>query len=869
MLPLLLTMGVCTVRGDDLLVPQIDGDWWTVAGDPDLGEFTDPRQQPVDFAIWQAADGTWQLWSCIRGTKCGGNTRLLYAWEGRHLTDSGWEPRGIAMQADPQFGETAGGLQAPHVVRIGGLYHMLYGDWEHICRAVSTDGKRFERVLTDEGKTGMFGEGAGANARDAMLVCTRERCYCYYTAHPYRTGAVYCRTSKDLAHWSEPHTVAMGGHTGTGFTSAECPHVVRYRHRGWFYLFRTQRYGRNAITSVYRSGDPLDFGVNDDRYLVQRLPVGAPEIIRHEGDWYIACLLPSLKGIRIARLKWAPPPVRGVGLFDLDDPAQRAAWRVTEGEADPVFTASDRDTFAPPYRHFIGTAEGADGGPVDDRQCVVESPAFSITKPQYWVSVSGGSDQGRAYVALVSAGTGEELLRLTGRDDNTLEDVPVDTSEHIGEQAVVRVVDRATGPWGHINFGGVFPPVPADAAEMHEGRLREFLWEKCGMPSTRLGTARPQGTVLADPHATGVSGTVPNGSDLLAVSKGYSVRKLVYEAEPGSSVPADLYLPRPRKGRVPAIIIAYGHGGSKSAYSSQYAGQLYAKLGFAVLAADPLGEEERDPDGRLGTRTHDVISEEAQALGRPVVGKMVWDLMRGIDVLQARPEVDPERIYVVGSSLGAIVGMYLAALDSRVKGAVLSAMYFAPPANEKFCTRGMGQLIAERLDYPHLLSLAAPRCQVLIVVGDDDAICGGRPIYESVFGRFVRQTRTRFALAGAPDGLQTRVFANAGHRPYYLTREAALWLSSRAGLPPRRLEMIREWPDIHMGDWAEANGVEFEKLYGTEEHFKGLMAVDAGVRYRKPQELACLTEEKRRGPEFTAEGWLERVRSAHRKEGDG
>jgi len=34
------------------------------------------------------------------------------------------------------------------------------------------------------------------------------------------------------------------------------------------------------------------------------LPVAAPEIFRHEGQWYIASLMPTLKGIRIARLKW-------------------------------------------------------------------------------------------------------------------------------------------------------------------------------------------------------------------------------------------------------------------------------------------------------------------------------------------------------------------------------------------------------------------------------------------------------------------------------------------------------------------------------------------------------------------------------------
>jgi hypothetical protein len=63
--------------GPPLLRPEIDGDWWTVAGDPDLGDWTRDKQQPVDFAVWQAADGSWQLWSCIRQTGCGGNTRLF------------------------------------------------------------------------------------------------------------------------------------------------------------------------------------------------------------------------------------------------------------------------------------------------------------------------------------------------------------------------------------------------------------------------------------------------------------------------------------------------------------------------------------------------------------------------------------------------------------------------------------------------------------------------------------------------------------------------------------------------------------------------------------------------------------------------
>ena len=129
---------------DPVLVPSIDGDWWTIAGNPDVSPYTTPAQQPVDFGIWQAADSTWQVWSCIRKTSIPGKTRLLHRWEGKRLTDRDWTPKGIAMTADPGFGETPGGLQAPYVFRHAGLFYMFYGDWVNIC------------VATSSGDTGML-----------------------------------------------------------------------------------------------------------------------------------------------------------------------------------------------------------------------------------------------------------------------------------------------------------------------------------------------------------------------------------------------------------------------------------------------------------------------------------------------------------------------------------------------------------------------------------------------------------------------------------------------------------------------------------------------------------------------------------------
>lgn len=294
--------GPAADAGERPAMPQIDGTFWTVAGDPDLGPLTDPKQQPVDFAIWQAADGTWQLWSCIRHTKCGGRTRLLYGWEGRSITDTNWRPLGVRMQADEKFGETTGGLQAPYAVRIGDLYHMFYGDWVNICLQTSRDGKFFERRINRDGRTALFGEGADDNARDPMVLRVGSLWFAYYTAHPGRQGAVYLRTSADLEHWSEPLRVAFGGQSGQGSSSAECPFVVE--RGGWYYLLRTQRYGQSARSRVYASRNPMDFGANDDRCLVGELPIAAPEIIRDGEREYLACLLPSLKGIQVARLKW-------------------------------------------------------------------------------------------------------------------------------------------------------------------------------------------------------------------------------------------------------------------------------------------------------------------------------------------------------------------------------------------------------------------------------------------------------------------------------------------------------------------------------------------------------------------------------------
>jgi hypothetical protein len=84
------------------------------------------------------------------------------------------------------------------------------------------------------------------------------------------------------------------------------PSSITTRHQDTIICCATKFYGRNAQFSVYRSKNPLDFGKDNDRYLIEKLPYAAPEVVEFEGQTFLAVLLPTLKGIQMAKLKWVP-----------------------------------------------------------------------------------------------------------------------------------------------------------------------------------------------------------------------------------------------------------------------------------------------------------------------------------------------------------------------------------------------------------------------------------------------------------------------------------------------------------------------------------------------------------------------------------
>ena len=100
--------------------------------------------------------------------------------------------------------------------------------------------------------------------------------------------------------------------------------------------------------------------------------------------------------------------------------------------------------------------------------------------------------------------------------------------------------------------------------------------------------------------------------------------------------------------------------------------------------------------------------------------KMLWDAMRGVDLLESLPQVDASRIGAVGHSLGAIESLYLAAFDERVRVTVASEAGLDFSFTNWHDPWFLGPAIRSpdfKLNHHQLLALTAPRA-FLVLAGE-------------------------------------------------------------------------------------------------------------------------------------------------------
>jgi acetyl esterase/lipase len=239
----------------------------------------------------------------------------------------------------------------------------------------------------------------------------------------------------------------------------------------------------------------------------------------------------------------------------------------------------------------------------------------------------------------------------------------------------------------------------------------------------------------------GLLGALPEKTPLNARSlgvtqgKGFRIEKIMFDSQPGFPVTALLYLPDPKpgSGKLPAIVVAPGHG--PTGKTSDYAfSSVFAMNGFAVLDYDPIGQGERlqypdaaKPGATLAkgpTGEHGEAGLQPTLIGDAVARYFAWDGMRAVDYLQSRAEIDPERIGAFGCSGGGMMTALLAAVDRRIK-ATGTACYITsfdtllPSIGPQDAEQSIPGFIAAGLDFPDWVELAAPRPYAIIATTED------------------------------------------------------------------------------------------------------------------------------------------------------
>lgn len=220
--------------------------------------------------------------------------------------------------------------------------------------------------------------------------------------------------------------------------------------------------------------------------------------------------------------------------------------------------------------------------------------------------------------------------------------------------------------------------------------------------------------------------------------------RVVFNSEEYMSVPCQVLYPKniSRDGKNAAIICSHGHGrygkdpvaGIRSSpghiddieQMNYNYGEQMAKAGFLTLSPDlrVFGERRDGMDPFPGRDPCNVNFIKGAILGMYPLTLNIWDISKCIDYLSTRPEVDPERIGMMGLSQGGTMTTFAAAYDKRIKACDIIG--YVNPWSEfgirdaNFCGSQIIPQVYKYFDTSDIAGLIAPR-PLLIEMGIYDS----------------------------------------------------------------------------------------------------------------------------------------------------
>jgi len=253
--------------------------------------------------------------------------------------------------------------------------------------------------------------------------------------------------------------------------------------------------------------------------------------------------------------------------------------------------------------------------------------------------------------------------------------------------------------------------------------------------------------------------------------KGYTIKRLRYEAVPGLWIPALLYEPDGLTDKVPVVMNVNGHASEgKAAVYKQIRCINQAKRGMLALNVEWLGM------GQLSTPNFQHYRmNQLDLCGTSGLAPFYLSMERGLDVLLSHPFADAERVAVAGLSGGGWQTIFISSLDTRVTVANPVAGYssFITRAHHHSDLGDSEQTpsdLAMVADYTHLTALLAPRA-VLLTYNKKDDCCFAS---DHALPPLLEAAKPIFELYGKEDQLRWHVNEDPGTHNFELDNRQAL-----------------------------------------------------------------------------------------------